>query len=384
MIISKLLYLKKITCLMVYMDNGKPPFKSQNHIENKIDKINEKFFYKYLNLQIKEDSKGNNKIYTIENLANNQLYFSDPTTFNDPFDCKFSLDHTGTREQWINFYKLIGYNHEEAVKFFNKNLKTKVLTKESDQLYSYDYIKHLKLNIERGLLKKENNLVYNLDEGSRKQIGNDMNDYLRTEGLPKVSCFSGTERSILMWSRYADYHKGICLKFKSYKHMFKLNESIWGDFLINNDFVQPDKEYYLLDLYVTKNKSFPSVFYNIHYKDEPPRPINIFGKDKKFFKFLTTKYTDWKYEDEYRLIDHYILENNLLNYRKEDLEGVIFGLKINYKDAKLVYDTIKQNYLDKGINVNFYEAKEVRNKYEVKAEPIINVEKYLDDIQSIV
>jgi len=370
---------------MVYMDNEKPSFKSQSHTGNKNDKINEKIFYKYLNLKIKKDREGNKRIYTIENLANNQLHFSDPATFNDPFDCNISVVHIGTREQWLNFYKSIGYNYRKAVKFFNENLKTKVLIKESDQLYSYDFIKHLKLNIERGLLKKENHLVYNSSEESRKQIGNNMNDYLRTEGLPRVSCFSGTEKNVLMWSHYADHHKGICLKFRSYPHTFKVNESLEGDFLINIGLVQPNKEYYLLDLYTpTTNKLSTNIFYNIEYKDEPPEPINFFnflGEYKPFFKFLTTKYTDWKYEDEYRLIiDQDILENEILNYRKKDLEGVIFGLKINYNNAKLVYDTIKQNYLDKGINVNFYEAKEVHHKYEVETEPIINIEKYLDDI----
>jgi hypothetical protein len=99
------------------------------------------------------------------------------------------------------------------------------------------------------------------------------------------------------------------------------------------------------------------------------------------FKFLRTKFSDWVYENEYRLmIGSEYLENGVLKYKKSDLEGVIFGLKIGYKDAKLVYETIKENYLDEGINVNFYEAREVVGKYEVEPELIINVEKYLDEL----
>jgi len=58
----------------------------------------EKLFYKYQSLKAEKDDNGNDIIYTLENLANNQLYFSDPITFNDPFDSKLSVNHNGTRE----------------------------------------------------------------------------------------------------------------------------------------------------------------------------------------------------------------------------------------------------------------------------------------------
>jgi hypothetical protein len=187
-----------------------------------------------------------------------------------------------------------------------------------------------------------------------------------------------------MWSHYADYHQGICLIFKSHKQVFKVNENSISDFLINNGFVEPDKEYCLLDLYtpITNKLAAPNIFFEIEYEDNPPESVNYFDQnDKKIFKFIITKYTNWKYENEYRLVvSQEIPENNVLKYRKNDLEGVIFGLKITYGKAKLVYDTIKKNYLDEGIVVNFYEAKEVLRKYEVKAEPIVDVDKYLDDL----
>jgi len=207
-----------------------------------------------------------------------------------------------------------------------------------------------------------------------------MNDYLRTKALPSVSCFSGNDRNILMWSHYADYHQGICLRFRSYKEVFKVNENSVSHYLINHGFVEPDKEYCLLDLYIpTTNVKTSNIFYEIEYEDNPPESVNYFDQnDKRLFKFVITKYAKWNYENESRLV---IAQNipEVLNYRKEDLEGVIFGLKITYGKAKLVYDAVKKNYLDKGINVNFYEAKEVIGKYEVEPELITDVEKYLDD-----
>ncbi len=42
--------------------------------------------------------------------------------------------------------------------------------------------------------------------------------------------------------------------------------------------------------------------------------------------------------------------------------------------------TIKENYLDKELIVNFYEAKEVPRKYEVKIEPIDDFEKHINSL----
>lgn len=356
--------------------------------------FNEKLFYKYQSLKpgtnengkVVMDDKGNNVIYAIENLAKNQLYFNNPTKFNDPFDCKFALDLIGTRKQWINYYER-DFNHIDAVKLFNHNLYYKALIKIKGGLYSYDFIKDVKLNIERGILRKEDYIVYKNSNGeSRNQLGIDMNDYLRTKALPSVSCFSGNERNILMWSHYADYHQGICLRFRSYKKVSKANVNFGSNYLIDNGFVIPDKEYCLLDLYVpTTNEKTSNIFQEIDYKNNPPEPLNFFDEKntEKMFKFMITKYTDWTYENEYRLV---VSQNipKVLNYRKEDLEGVIFGLKIGSDNAKLVYETIKKNYLDEGIIVNFYEAKEVIGKYEIIPEPIIDVEKYIEDLSGLV
>lgn len=74
-------------------------------------------------------------------------------------------------------------------------------------------------------------------------------------------------------------------------------------------------------------------------------------------------------------------KRGLIKYQKEDLEGVIFGLNISYDNAKLVYDIIKKNYLDEGVAVNFYEAKEVPRKYGVDIVPIDDIEKYIDSLR---
>ncbi|MPM45043.1 hypothetical protein SDC9_91728 [bioreactor metagenome] len=343
---------------------------------------NEKLFFQYQKIEDKDRN------YTIENLSKNQLHFSDPTKFNDPFDCKFSLDHIGTREQWINDYKKLGYNQRKAVKAFNEDLKADYLKKEDGGLYSFNFIKKMNKNIELGLSKVEEYLVYNHpNRESRKQIGIDMNDYIRDTGLPKICCFSEKDNNILMWSHYAYYHQGICLRFRSYKKRCKRNGSV-DDILIDLGLMVEGRDYYLLNLYSPKTMEIvtTSIFSEVEYRDDLPESANYFDKLRpiKMYKFLLTKFSEWSYENEYRImVPDQMLENNLLKYQKKALEGVVFGLKITHKNAKLVYETIKKNYLDEGIVINFYEAKEVPKKYEIKIEPIENVEKYIDSIKPI-
>jgi len=87
-----------------------------------------------------------------------------------------------------------------------------------------------------------------------------------------------------------------------------------------------------------------------------------------------------RYDIDKGLLSKDEFEKGLVKYRTEDLEGIVFGMKITYENAKLVYDTVTKNYLDEGIAVNFYEAKEVPRKYTIKIEPINDVEKYIDDL----
>lgn len=96
---------------------------------------------------------------------------------------------------------------------------------------------------------------------------------------------------------------------------------------------------------------------------------------------MLTKFSDWRYEHEYRLILHEeFCKCQILKYEKKNLEGVIFGLHVSPKNAELVYETVKKNYIEEGIAANFYEAKEVPNKYAVEIKLIDDIKKYIDDI----
>ena len=304
----------------------------------------EKLFYKYQNLDVIKDNDGNLKNYTIENLANNQLFFKYPNQFNDPFDSRFYCYYLGTEEQVIDFIvRSSSYNRD------------RIQAKELIQL-----------NLASGKFELRDGLIY-FDCKMISSIHKDANLHgdISDKDYPKVCCFSETCNDILMWSHYANYHKGICLRFRPFIDPFDLDRSI-----------------YFLPLYTTSPLIIRNIpFHEVGYTDEIST-VNMFDYSRvdKINRVLSSKFSHWWYEHEYRMLLHaHELENDIIHYEKEDLEGIVFGLKISYEDAKLVYETVKNDYLDEGFSVNLYEAKEVYQKYTVDIELITDMEKYISN-----
>lgn len=123
----------------------------------------ERYIYKYF--PINE--------FLFRTLINNELYFSNPLNFNDPFDCQFEIN-------------LIEGSQAELD--WNEKLNS-VLT-ESDHAL-----------IDRLNLKK------NISDGLGPHFFKELCSRIG------VTCFSERSDNFLMWSHYASSHKGVCLKF---------------------------------------------------------------------------------------------------------------------------------------------------------------------------
>lgn len=125
---------------------------------------------------------------------------------------------------------------------------------------------------------------------------------LHTERITEkigVLCLSAQKDDILMWSHYADSHRGICLEFDGYYKFF----------------AQAQK---------------------VQYPPVRPR-INPFRQndDEMMEIALLTKATPWKYEQEWRLI-HYMQGPGVYRFPAEALTGVILGSQISSADEHKV------------------------------------------------
>jgi len=135
--------------------------------------------------------------------------------------------------------------------------------------------------------------------------------------------------NILMWSHYADGHKGICLEF---------------DFLFD-PFKKARKVIY--------SRGFPSI--------DPMRLIDY--KDKlghETLKPLFTKDEGWSYEQEWRVFHKE--PNKLYVYDVDALKAVYFGCSVNYTDIEIVCLILQ----GQSKNIKFYRAEKDKSSYSLK------------------
>lgn len=115
--------------------------------------------------------------YCLDCLENNKLHLSSPNDFNDPYDSAFSLNVSEFFES--NISKLAKYYGAATHKYVS----------EEDIRYIFN----------------QNPQMIDIASG---MYVNTARDILR------VCSFSTSYKSILMWSHYANQHKGVCFKYE--------------------------------------------------------------------------------------------------------------------------------------------------------------------------
>jgi len=118
--------------------------------------------------------------------------------------------------------------------------------------------------------------------------------------------FASDPYSILMWSHYANHHRGIAFQFLRPKDFLTFGHAV----------------------HVSYKDSLPSVNYVVNFYDG-------------MIPLLLSKHAGWSYEQELRItaIDragHYI------QFRPDALSGIIFGCRVDTRGQQLVLDLLRQ------------------------------------------
>ena len=203
-----------------------------------------KSFYKYRVLDER----------SIQNIENNQIWLAKLSSLNDPFECSLQFDNNAE----LRIYY--------ATELFQKNSEMKLgfrfSTQEIAQLTTSKepYTTYTEICLSKGIRNiKPEELLERVHRMFAE--GND----LENEKL-KISCFSERNDSLLMWSHYANEHKGICIEYD----------------LAERDIIRP----FLSPVY------YSDQIFKISTFDELT-PIKKIGA-------LLTKCKDWEYEQEWR------------------------------------------------------------------------------------
>ena len=244
-----------------------------------------------------------------------ELYFPSPTQFSDPFDCNppFSTDYSED-DLRCHFRKAIPATLSKfGVKLSDAQLEAMTEKRVASILKNASF---------------ESDIVKPFLEGCvavNSELG--------------VLCLSEVYNDILMWSHYADGHRGIVLEFDKSEL-----ESV-PDYRYCKK-VDYDKDILTLD---EVNRADPNELSRL---------------------LLLKKARRWKYEEEWRIIVEPSRRQDFPNCRifkfpKRVLTGVIFGCKMSPDDKYAVHTWLKAG----NHQARIYEAIRETNSYSLKIHP---------------
>jgi len=113
--------------------------------------------------------------HSLDILENDQLWMSSPMSFNDPFDCEYTFNYGKP----TNIHNFLSKNRKEELPDIDHEKIDKFMEEIINDIHT-DMVNHF-TNLSKHRLF--------------------------------ITCFSEIKDSVLMWSHYADDHKGICIEF---------------------------------------------------------------------------------------------------------------------------------------------------------------------------
>lgn len=244
--------------------------------------------------------------YHLDILINSTFYFSHVEEFNDPFE-------------FLSKMKL-PQNLEELKVFIEQSLLNHDLNPESKEGK-----RHAKAIWDMYRMPSET-----VDFTTQKSMLDRVSD------LSGVCCFSMKYKNILMWSHYANRHRGYTLIFDPRNHHF-FNE------------LKP-----------------------VNYKRELP-VVNPVQFD---VQSLYTKNKDWKYEKEVRLISSNIRRSE--PFPPDRFKGIIFGAKCSDSTKQRLYNILSKSYK----NIKYYQAEQSREKYQLVVREICQQTEIIPKLKS--
>ena len=131
-------------------------------------------------------------VFCLRLLTHGEISYSDPRTFNDPLDCDPTIEVDIDRSAL-----------EHLCYAFLRSTKTEADAKAEIDNYRY-------LSTEYGDFKADPSVEDYLKRLLAAQIKRDLDQEL---GVSGVLSLSARWDSVLMWSHYADNHRGVCIEF---------------------------------------------------------------------------------------------------------------------------------------------------------------------------
>lgn len=254
-------------------------------------------------------------LQNIENLKKDRLYYSTPANFNDPYDTLL----------YANYFRILGDVAE------NLNIGMENYLKRLDEKDKF----LASFGIAMWYGNKKNDFLENFFQ-SIHNAARELKESLRNN--VRIICFSEDYLSMLMWSHYADNHKGFAIIYDR-------------DIIINADNFTAD------NTVITKKPLLRPVNYvdqQLDLTEELEEYVRAYRMKslgdvkppqchlsvEKLRTTLLEKSQDWSYEREWRVIPRHIsLEKpSRLSYMRVRPKTVILGSQCEKNNQEQIMD----------------------------------------------
>lgn len=267
---------------------------------------------------------------TVDSLCRDELFFSDPSDFNDPLDCQPTVEADSNSEDLRSLLSelIIQRIFSETI-YSLKNKKVQEASAEN----------HASKLANRTAIDKLKRIEYDSTDPEYKCSREDAERWLLTIEIERellkrydkgVCCFSSVYNNPLLWSHYADQHRGMCIGY---------------------------------DLIRNPEPCFHKVIYGGERIVKTSLIMKaVFGRDSEAKEILDQnillkKASPWRYEKEWRLLGQRGLQFSPLR-----LIEITFGLRC----LESVKHSIISALESREDGIKFFEMYEIRGSFTLK------------------
>lgn len=275
---------------------------------------------------------------SIDAFRKNRIYFNSPNNFNDPHDSLVYYDYDRIKRE------IESVNALDYAKVFEEILATKEIPQFLYEMFPSDIIDELLLQSYDILQERLSSMIPFMEQ----YVQEIRSDILRTFNnissifrySSKIACFSHEIKEHLMWSYYADSHKGFALEYDFTDFQSKCNmcSSKCEDYAIQSLFpvVYTNHRYDATDFALVM--AIRNLYRRIGLATNKNRYTNIPDR-LAVRKALTYKATCWKHEKEWRMELHCPSSHSHRNWLACKPNAIYFGFNISelYKDVLIKY-----------------------------------------------
>jgi hypothetical protein len=166
---------------------------------------------------------------SLDALCNDKLYFSKPSAFNDPLDCKPSVVPDSDKK--ILRHILEALTERRFEQEILVSLKAAKIAEERGIDHAKKQARHEAEYAIKNIAYHATNPEYEIseEEAERRLLTSAIESELLTQNNRGICCFSATYDNPLLWSHYAAQHHGFCIGYSlERKPKPEINKVLYG------------------------------------------------------------------------------------------------------------------------------------------------------------